>query len=132
MKGISAVQRSLKRLRDDGAIAAVVEKWNPHARIRQDMFGVFDLVAIRTGDSPGIVGIQVKSDGDGAADAKRKMDESAAAKAWQEAGGHVEIWVWRKVKPRGVKVVRWKLRRITGLVSTAGFSWWEVPNGEDE
>lgn len=37
---------SLKYLRDLGYEAAVVEKWNPHAKIRQDLFGVIDIVAV--------------------------------------------------------------------------------------
>jgi len=35
-------------------MVAVVEKWNPHARIRQDLFGILDLVAIKEGETLGV------------------------------------------------------------------------------
>lgn len=47
--GPSPTQRSLKLLRDGGYRVAIVEKWNPHARIRQDLFGCIDLLALRDG-----------------------------------------------------------------------------------
>lgn len=43
----SPTQRSLAYLRKQGCeLVAVTEKWNPHARIRQDLFGVIDVLAI--------------------------------------------------------------------------------------
>ena len=42
----SPTQRSLKYLRDLGMIAQVVERWNPFAKIRQDLFGWVDIVAM--------------------------------------------------------------------------------------
>ena len=47
MAGVSPTQRTLKRLRDSGdyALIQVVEKWNPFARIRQDLWN-FDILAI--------------------------------------------------------------------------------------
>ena len=42
----SPTQRSLKLLRDEGYTAQVVERWNPHARVRQDLFGVIDTAAM--------------------------------------------------------------------------------------
>jgi hypothetical protein len=38
--------RTLRYLRDLGHVPAVVERWNPHARIRQDLFGFLDIVSI--------------------------------------------------------------------------------------
>lgn len=137
MKGISAVQRSLGEMRSREWIAGVTERWNPHARIRQDLFGVFDLIAVTptvcdaetvTTISGQIVGVQVKSDGDGARKAQEKIDSAPVARMWLDAGGGIEIWVWRRVKPRGTKQVRWKLRRI---VAEAGHEFGIVWN-EDE
>lgn len=51
----SPTQRSLAHLRSLGYRVAVVERWNPHARIRQDLFGVLDLLAVRDGE---ILGVQ--------------------------------------------------------------------------
>lgn len=42
----SPTQRSLKHLRDKGYRAEVVERWNPHARVRHDLFNIVDILAI--------------------------------------------------------------------------------------
>lgn len=47
--GPSPTQRSLKLLREQGYRVAVVEHWNQFARIRQDLFGCIDLLALRDG-----------------------------------------------------------------------------------
>lgn len=54
-KGTSPTQRALKYWRDAGYLCAVVEHWNPHVRIRQDLYGFIDILAIKGED---IVGIQ--------------------------------------------------------------------------
>lgn len=51
----SPTQRSLQYLRGGAWRVAVVEKWNPHARIRQDLFGCGDLLAIKPGRRPLLV-----------------------------------------------------------------------------
>lgn len=52
----SPTQLSLKHYRKLGWTVEVVERWNPHARIRQDLFGFIDLIAIREDHRP--LGIQ--------------------------------------------------------------------------
>jgi hypothetical protein len=48
----SPTRRSLEHLRKAGAeLVAVVERWNPHAKIRQDLFGVVDVLAIHGEDT---------------------------------------------------------------------------------
>lgn len=47
----SPTQRSLAVLRERGYIAQVVERWNPFARIRQDLFGVVDVLAVGNGET---------------------------------------------------------------------------------
>ncbi|HQV57391.1 MAG TPA: hypothetical protein PKV27_05220, partial [Ilumatobacteraceae bacterium] len=42
---------SLKALRDAGYTVAIVEHFNPHMRIRQDLFGFIDIIAIRPGET---------------------------------------------------------------------------------
>jgi hypothetical protein len=44
---ISPTQLSLKKLREEGYTVAVVEHWNAFARIRQDLFGFIDLLALK-------------------------------------------------------------------------------------
>ena len=48
-------------MRSAGYLCAVVEKWNMHARIRQDLYGFIDVLAIKGED---IVGVQATG-GDG-------------------------------------------------------------------
>src|SRR3990167_11434795 len=59
----SPTARSLAALRQRGCLAAVVEHFNPHARIRQDLFGAFDVLAIEPGQ-PGVLFVQCCVTGD--------------------------------------------------------------------
>jgi len=47
MMATSPTQLSLKKLRDEGYTVAIVEHWNAFARIRQDLFGFIDIIALR-------------------------------------------------------------------------------------
>lgn len=47
----SPTQRTNKHLRELGYTVAVVETWNPHARIRQDLFGFIDILALKDGET---------------------------------------------------------------------------------
>lgn len=80
MSGKSPTSRALAECLNRGWTAQVVEKWNPFARIRQDLFGCIDIVAIT---DRRILGIQVTS---GANHAARKT------KAWN----HPDIQTWMK------------------------------------
>jgi hypothetical protein len=94
----SPTQRTLALLRKDGWTAAIVEKWNPHAFIRQDLYGFIDIVAIR--ESGGILGIQACA---GASHATRrtKILAEPRAKLWLQAGGLIDICSWSKKGARG-------------------------------
>lgn len=48
-------ERSLEHMRELGYLCAVVEKWNPHAMIRQDLYGFIDVLCVKGED---IVGVQ--------------------------------------------------------------------------
>ena len=103
----SPTQRSLKELRECGWTAQVVERFNPHARVRVDLFGCIDIVAIDP--AGGIVGIQACA---GASHSARKAKIMAEPKMgqWLNAGGRVELWSWAKRGPRGKRKV-WTLRK---------------------
>nr|NIN68092.1 hypothetical protein [Anaerolineae bacterium]NIN98191.1 hypothetical protein [Anaerolineae bacterium]NIQ81115.1 hypothetical protein [Anaerolineae bacterium] len=85
----------LKTLKDQGWVVAIVEKWNPHVKVRQDLFGFADLLAIREGE---IAAIQVTA----AAVAARvtKIKAEPKAKTWLRAGGKIYVHGWRKLKKR--------------------------------
>ena len=73
--GTSPTQRTLAHWRDLGYTCAIVERWNPHARIRQDLYGFIDVLAIKGED---IVGIQACSGAGGDSAARvRKITEHA-------------------------------------------------------
>ena len=57
-KSKSPTQRSLEHWRAKGYVCAIVEHWNPWVRIRQDLYGFIDVLAIKDED---IVGIQACS-----------------------------------------------------------------------
>jgi len=117
MSKTSPTQRSLAYAKKQGFIAAVVEKWNPHMRIRQDLFGFADLIVLD--GKPGSALWQVTT---GANVSKRltKMTDTTEEKAvriydkviaWLKAGNRIEIHGWAKKGPRG-KRKTWQLRII--------------------
>lgn len=132
---MSPTERSLAECRKRGWVAQVVERWNPHAHIRQDMFGCIDIVACvpqrrcqpdalglcmncerlvelyctPCRERPGhVLGIQATS-GDNHAARVAKIKAEPRMKAWCEAGGRVEVWSWSKRGARGERKV-WTLR----------------------
>lgn len=101
VKKISPTQRSLKALREDGWTVEVVERWNPYARIRQDLFNFIDMVAIKPGHP--ITGIQVTAAG--ASSRVKKIQAAPAARLWLLAGGNLLVHSWAKRGPRGKRKV---------------------------
>lgn len=92
----SPTARSLKLLRNAGYTAAVCERWNMHAKVRQDLFGFIDVVAIRA-DKPGVLGIQATTVSNQAA-RLAKMISLPSLRTWLLAGNRVEIHGWKKRK----------------------------------
>lgn len=88
---LSPTQRSLAYLREQGYLVAIVEHWNPHARIRQDLWGWCDLLAIRKNE---VLAVQVTASG--VAARIKKIQESDTIGRVREAGIRVEIHGWRK------------------------------------
>jgi len=94
----SPTQRTLTKLRADGLLAAVVEKWNAHAGVRQDLFGVIDILAISGAST---IGIQACA-GASHADRRKKCVKSEKLVKWlQSSHRHFEIWSWSQKGPRG-------------------------------
>ena len=106
---MTPTQRSLKLLRDDGWTAEVVERWNPHARIRHDLFGVVDILAIRDGET---LAVQTTS-GSCVSARIKKIADSPHIGAIRKAGWSFHVHGWRKVKVnRGGKATRWQPRIV--------------------
>jgi hypothetical protein len=110
---VSPTQRTIRELRNQGRVCAIVERWNMHVGphgIRQDLFGIIDVIALDP--EQGVVGIQ--SCGQAfAAHERTILDERAAESIdWLSTPGTVlELWGWRKVKlKRGGVAMRWQPR----------------------
>lgn len=91
--------RTLDFLRSDlGMQAGIVERWNPHARIRQDLFGFVDLIA--ASEERGIVAVQATS-GTNVSARIAKIREEPRAYPWLAAGGRIWVIGWSKRGARG-------------------------------
>ena len=105
--GLTPTQRTLRALKQKGLVCAVVEKWIPRARVRKDLFGIIDIIALDP--SRGVVGVQ--STGTDFAGHHNKLTQERAQECvnWLETPGAVlELWGWRKIKAkRGGKATIW-------------------------
>lgn len=105
----SPTQLSLAALRAEGYTAQVVERWNPYARIRQDLFGFVDIVAIRDGET---LGVQTTSASCMSARVRKIADAEHLAVV-RAAGWRIEVHGWRKRKvKRDGKAERWRCRVV--------------------
>jgi len=115
----SPTQRSLKLLRDLGYTAQVVERWNQHARVRQDLFGVIDIVAVKAldGDTTNIIGVQTTSKSNLSARVN-KIKESEEAAMWSAAGGLILVHGWAKNKSN-----RWEVKALWMRYDKSTLEW---------
>lgn len=109
-----ARERSMRYLRGLGMRVAIAEHWNPHARVRQDLFGFADLVALSMStdrEDGQIVAIQCVNTH--LEDHILKIANLEAAKDWCSANGGIEIhnWVKRCANGRGSRKT-WQLEQI--------------------
>lgn len=102
----SPTERTLAYLKKGAYIAQVVERWNPYARIRVDLFGVIDVIAMHP--LVGIIGIQTTSGSNAAARVTKALNEPRLLQ-WLICGGHFSVWSWSKRKIG--KRSRWTVRR---------------------
>lgn len=105
----SPTTRSLELLRREGFIAAVVERWNTFAGppdkkckecgknqigVRQDLFGVFDIIAVHPQLRITLV-VQTTS-GSNMAARRHKLNASGEVLVCMAAGWKIEIHAWSK------------------------------------
>ena len=91
MAKASPTQRSLEYLRDQGYLCAIVEHWNPFARIRQDLWGWADILAIRKDE---VLAVQVTASA--VSDRIKKIEAAPTLGIVREAGIRIEVHGWRK------------------------------------
>ena len=96
MAKTSPTQRTLQLLRKEGYTVAVAEKFNHFIKVRQDLFGWIDVVAIHP-EINGVMGVQTTSGSNLSARIK-KAQALDSYKTWLEAGNSIEFHGWRKLK----------------------------------
>lgn len=97
--------RTKRMLEADGYVVAIVEKWNAFARIRQDLFGFIDLLAMKPGV---LLAVQVTSTGNISARI-HKIEQSPYRDWWVSTGSRLEVHGWGK-KTQGKRKI-WTLTR---------------------
>jgi hypothetical protein len=103
---MSPTARTLRELRKTVKHCEVTEHWNQYARIRQDMLGFIDVLAL----DEQAIGVQCCASSSHSA-RRNKILASPLAPLWLRAGCRIQVWSWgkRKVK-RGGKLERWTPR----------------------
>ena len=81
-------------------MVAIVEHWNSFARIRQDLWGWCDILAIKTDE---ILAVQVTASG--VSERIKKIEASETVGKVRDAGIRIEVHGWRK-NSKGVYVLR--------------------------
>jgi hypothetical protein len=122
----SPTARTLAYARKRGWLANVTERWNPHAFVRQDLFGFCDVLVLD--GRPGALAIQATAASNNAAPRMRKLEELPAVRAWLLASLRVEVWSWRKVGAAGARKT-WSVRRVKAELVDGVVRWDEVADG---
>ena len=117
-RALSPTRFSLKKLKEEGYQPWVVEHWNFYAGIRQDLFGIIDILAVGHGKT---IAIQCTSYS-GVSARIRKIRESPYLPAILESGWEVYIHGWRKVVVKGkkAKVLKCRVVRVESEGETGG------------
>jgi hypothetical protein len=100
---MSPTQRTLKHLREQGYRAAIVEHWNSFAKIRQDLFGIIDVLAVGSGET---IAVQCTS-GTNVSARVAKIANSDITPILRASGWKLIVHGWRKAANG-----RWTLREV--------------------
>ncbi len=105
---MTPTQRSCALLRGQGYLVDIVEHYNAYARVRHDMFGWGDLVALHP-SKQGVLAIQTTTGANLAARIE-KASQMRSFRLWVAAGNPVEFHGWRKIlkNGRGTKALIWQ------------------------
>jgi len=87
-------------MESEGYLVGIVEKWNPHARVRQDLWGFLDLMCA----GKDVVGVQTTT-ADNMAARRNKIRAHVNYAAVEGAGIRIELHGWRKAGRR------WEVKR---------------------
>ena len=92
----SPTQLTLEKLRAEGWLAEVVEKWIPGANIRKDLWGFVDILAIRDDE---ILAAQATSYSN-VSSRVNKITDHENLPAVRLANIQIQVWGWRKLDNR--------------------------------
>lgn len=125
----SPTQRTIRELKNQGRICAIVERWNAHVGehgIRQDLFGIIDVIALDP--QRGVVGVQSCGQAFSEHFKKLTIEKAEETMNWLKTPGTaLELWSWRKIKlKRGGKAERWapRIREIVLADLEEDFDFW--------
>ena len=127
-RGLSPTQRTLRALRDQGQVCAIVERFNQYAGPfgrREDLFGIIDVLALDP--ERGVVGIQCCGSDFKAHKDKILIEKAQETHDWLSTPGTaLEIWGWRLIRlHRGAKALRWKPRVANIFLDNEGLNYEE-------
>lgn len=91
---MSPTQRSLRYLREQGYQVGITEHWNAFAKIRQDLFGFIDLLALRDGET---LAVQTTSYSNVSARVKKIADHENLPMV-RKAGWGIAVHGWHRAK----------------------------------
>ena len=98
---MTPTQRSLARLRDEGYVAEVVEKWIPGANLRKDLWGWCDILALNPDCVEPILAVQTTT----TANMKKRIDKivnSETVGIVRKCGISIHVHGWSKKKGRWI------------------------------
>lgn len=96
-KQVNLTVKSRDKLKAEGfSLVQTVETWNSFARVKNDLFGIIDVLAVAGGET---LAVQVTSR-DNMSSRRKKITESEAFPELVKAGWRVELHGWWKEKNR--------------------------------
>lgn len=95
-------QLTLAYMRKQGYTCAITERWNAFAKVRQDLFGGIDVLAIKAGVP--IVGIQCTTKHN-MMERIKKLAALPQISIWLQTGGLLFVYGWYQESPKS----RWKV-----------------------
>lgn len=107
----SPTHRTMKRLRGLGYTAAIVERWNQYANVRQDLYGFIDVLAIKAGEPPLAIQACARSSMQSRV---KKIREEERAQTWLAAGCRIQVWGWGRVQRKNRSVYKLRLLELSG------------------
>ena len=132
---MSPTQRTLRELKNQGRICAVVEKWqiipgHTGGGIRRDLFGIIDIIALDP--KTGVVGVQACGSDFAAHWRKITVDKAQETTDWLSTPGtSLELYAWRKVKvKRGGKAMIWQPRIVEITLDDLFDDGWTSKDGD--